>query len=82
MKTPFMDHYEPIAISHSYDEIVAKRNKYLSPSLKTFQAYNDPIVMEKGMGQLDMGCRGPAVPRPYGPEYLHQRRVSASIGGK
>jgi alanine-glyoxylate transaminase/(R)-3-amino-2-methylpropionate-pyruvate transaminase len=51
MKTPFRDHYESFAISNSYDEIVAKRNTYLSPSLKTFQAYNEPLVMEKGMGQ-------------------------------
>ena len=51
MKMPFKDRYEPLAISHSYDEIVAKRNTYLSPSVKTFQAYNEPLVLEKGMGQ-------------------------------
>lgn len=29
-------------------EIIALRNKYLSPSLKTFEAYDDPLILTRG----------------------------------
>jgi hypothetical protein len=35
----------------SYDEIVAARNKYLAPSLRTFQAYDKPLVLASSFMQ-------------------------------
>lgn len=34
-----------------YDEVVANRRKYMSPSLKTFEAYDTPVVLSHGSMQ-------------------------------
>jgi alanine-glyoxylate transaminase/(R)-3-amino-2-methylpropionate-pyruvate transaminase len=43
--------YSPLETSYSYDTIVHKRNRFLSPSLRTFQAYSKPLVLKRGEGQ-------------------------------
>ena len=43
--------YRPIETSSEYDTIVQLRNKFMSPSLRTFQAYAKPVVMQRGQGQ-------------------------------
>ena len=35
----------------NYEETVYNRLKYLSPSLKTFEAYDTPVVLSHGEGQ-------------------------------
>ena len=35
----------------SYDDVVAARNKYLAPSLRTFQAYDTPLVLSSASMQ-------------------------------
>lgn len=43
--------YPPLETSWSYDRIVEKRNTFLSPSLRTFQAYSTPLVLKRGEAQ-------------------------------
>jgi alanine-glyoxylate transaminase/(R)-3-amino-2-methylpropionate-pyruvate transaminase len=43
--------YTPILDASSHDEIVDLRYTFMSPSLKTFQAYAKPVVLKKGNGQ-------------------------------
>lgn len=38
-------------LKRSYSNVVNYRNKYLSPSLATFQAYDDPLILKKGYMQ-------------------------------
>jgi 4-aminobutyrate aminotransferase-like enzyme len=40
--------YQPLETSSSYDTIVDKRQAFLSPSLRTFQAYSRPLVLQRG----------------------------------
>jgi len=40
--------YRPLETSSSYDTIVDKRQAFLSPSLRTFQAYSRPLVLQRG----------------------------------
>lgn len=42
----------------SYDTIVNQRHKYLSPSLRTFEAYDTPLVLEKGRMQYMWDSEG------------------------
>ena len=43
--------YKPIETSSDYDTVVQLRYKHMSPSLRTFQAYAEPVVLKKGQGQ-------------------------------
>ena len=43
--------YRPLETSSSYDTIVDKRLSFLSPSLRTFQAYSRPLVLQRGDAQ-------------------------------
>lgn len=43
--------YGPIETTESYDMVVEKRRTFLSPSLRTFQAYSKPLVLKRGEGQ-------------------------------
>ncbi len=43
--------YGPIETTESYDMVVEKRKTFLSPSLRTFQAYSKPLVLKRGEGQ-------------------------------
>jgi alanine-glyoxylate transaminase/(R)-3-amino-2-methylpropionate-pyruvate transaminase len=43
--------YRPLETSSSYDTIVGKRQQFLSPSLRTFQAYSRPLVLQRGDAQ-------------------------------
>jgi alanine-glyoxylate transaminase/(R)-3-amino-2-methylpropionate-pyruvate transaminase len=43
--------YRPLETSSSYDTIVDKRLTFLSPSLRTFQAYSRPLVLQRGDAQ-------------------------------
>jgi alanine-glyoxylate transaminase/(R)-3-amino-2-methylpropionate-pyruvate transaminase len=43
--------YQPIETSSDYDTIVQLRYEHMSPSLRTFQAYANPVVLKKGQGQ-------------------------------
>ncbi len=45
---------EPVAVSNdaiSYDEIVRKRDQFMSPSLRTFTAFERPLLLTRGEGQ-------------------------------
>ena len=50
MKTHSKD-YGPIETPSAYDAVVDMRYTFMSPSLKTFQAYTRPVVLKKGAGQ-------------------------------
>jgi len=43
--------YTPIETSATYDEVVNKRYAFMSPSLRTFQAYSKPLVLKRGQRQ-------------------------------
>ncbi len=43
--------YRPLETSYSYDTITHQRKAFMSPSLKTFQAYSQPLVLKRGEGQ-------------------------------
>ncbi len=43
--------YSPIETNWSYDAVVEKGLTFTSPSVKTFQAYSQPLVLKKGQGQ-------------------------------
>jgi alanine-glyoxylate transaminase/(R)-3-amino-2-methylpropionate-pyruvate transaminase len=43
--------HEPLQVDWSKSEVIRRRAKYLSPSLSTFEAYSDPIVLKRGEGQ-------------------------------
>jgi len=43
--------YRPLETSSSFDTIVATRQRFLSPSLRTFQAYSRPLVLQRGDAQ-------------------------------
>jgi alanine-glyoxylate transaminase/(R)-3-amino-2-methylpropionate-pyruvate transaminase len=43
--------YSPIETDWSYDAVVQKGLTFTSPSVKTFQAYSQPLVLKKGEGQ-------------------------------
>ncbi len=43
--------YAPIETSWSHEVIAGKRKAFLSPSLRTFQAYSTPLVLKRGEGQ-------------------------------
>jgi len=43
--------YRALETSSSYDTIVDKRLTFLSPSLRTFQAYSRPLVLQRGDAQ-------------------------------
>ena len=47
----YNNNYRPIETSSEYDTVVQLRNTFMSPSLKTFQAYAKPVVMKRGQGQ-------------------------------
>lgn len=40
-----------IKTSWSYDDVIQKRETFLSPSLRTFTAYEKPVVLKRGEGQ-------------------------------
>lgn len=44
--------------SSNYSKTVAMRDKYLSPSLATFQAYDTPLILEKGEMQYVWDSEG------------------------
>jgi alanine-glyoxylate transaminase / (R)-3-amino-2-methylpropionate-pyruvate transaminase len=43
--------YRPLETSDSYDTITQQRETFMSPSLRTFQAYSRPLVLKRGEGQ-------------------------------
>jgi alanine-glyoxylate transaminase/(R)-3-amino-2-methylpropionate-pyruvate transaminase len=43
--------YRPLQTSSSCDTIVDKRQTFLSPALRTFQAYSRPLVLQRGDAQ-------------------------------
>jgi alanine-glyoxylate transaminase/(R)-3-amino-2-methylpropionate-pyruvate transaminase len=43
--------YRPLETSDSYDAVMHQRNTFMSPSLRTFQAYSRPLVLKRGEGQ-------------------------------
>ena len=42
---------DPIETTWSYESAVSKRHKFMSPSLRTFTAYEKPVVLKRGKGQ-------------------------------
>ena len=46
------------SMSAKWHEIVGLRRKYLSPSLRTFEAYDKPVVLEKGSMQYMWDSEG------------------------
>jgi len=49
--------YQPIESSSDYDTVVQLRYKYMSPSLRTFQAYEKAVVLKKGRDNTCGMCR-------------------------
>ena len=47
----FAKAYRSLETSSSSDTIVDKRQRFLSPSLRTFQAYSRPLVLQRGDAQ-------------------------------
>ena len=45
-------------MSYQTEEVIQLRDKYLSPVLRTFQAYNDPLVLDRGSGQYLWDSKG------------------------
>jgi alanine-glyoxylate transaminase/(R)-3-amino-2-methylpropionate-pyruvate transaminase len=43
--------YRPLETSWSYEGTEQRRTTFLSPSLRTFQAYGKPLVLKRGQGQ-------------------------------
>jgi alanine-glyoxylate transaminase/(R)-3-amino-2-methylpropionate-pyruvate transaminase len=43
--------YRPLETSWSYESTEQRRATFLSPSLRTFQAYGKPLVLKRGQGQ-------------------------------
>jgi alanine-glyoxylate transaminase/(R)-3-amino-2-methylpropionate-pyruvate transaminase len=43
--------YSPLETEWSYESTERKRARFLSPSLRTFQAYSKPLVLKRGQGQ-------------------------------
>lgn len=46
-----LNEYSPIETDWSYDACVRKCDTFLTPAMKTFRAYEKPLVLEKGAGQ-------------------------------
>ena len=42
----------------SYEQVVAARNKYLAPSLRTFQAFDEPLVLKDAWMQYIWDIQG------------------------
>jgi len=45
-------------MSYQTEEVIQLRDKYLSPVLRTFQAYDDPLVLDRGSGQYLWDSKG------------------------
>ena len=43
--------YSPLETAWSYESTEQKRTSFMSPSLRTFQAYSKPLVLKRGQGQ-------------------------------
>lgn len=50
MANRFRSDYTPIETNLSYDAVVKKGITFTSPSVKSFQAYSQPLVLKKGDG--------------------------------
>jgi len=50
MANPYKTNYSPIVTDLSHDAIVKKGIAFTSPSVKSFQAYSQPLVLKKGDG--------------------------------
>jgi len=46
-----MNDYRPIVTDWDYQATLNRRHRYLSPSLRTFAAYNSPVILKKGTMQ-------------------------------
>ena len=51
MTNPHKSNYSPIETNWSYDSVIKKGIIFTSPSVKSFQAYSQPLVLKKGEGQ-------------------------------
>lgn len=45
------EHYKPIETSWDYQATLDRRHKYMSPSLKTFVAFANPVILKRGSMQ-------------------------------
>lgn len=43
-----MNSYKPIETDWDYQSTLARRRRYMSPSLSTFVAFNEPVILKKG----------------------------------
>ena len=46
-----MSNYTPLVTDSDYQSVLDRRQRYLSPSLRTFVAFNKPVVLKKGSMQ-------------------------------
>jgi len=43
-----MSNYKPLVTDTDYQSVLDRRQRYMSPSLRTFVAFNKPVVLKKG----------------------------------
>ena len=50
MGNPYQTEYSTIETNYSHEDVVQKGKTFTSPSVKSFEAYAQPLVLKKGDG--------------------------------